>query len=38
MTLYGRDPLADCPYVRIAHDMGWGMGDPDSIRLVEEKP
>ncbi len=35
LTLFGKDPLRDCGYVRLADQMGWGVGDPSFIEVVE---
>lgn len=32
--LMGFDPLADCRYIRLAHDAGLGCGDPRQIEIV----
>ncbi|MBK9128765.1 MAG: DUF362 domain-containing protein [Phycisphaerales bacterium] len=32
--LMGFDPLRDCKYVRLAHELGLGCGDPARIELV----
>jgi len=32
--LMGFDPLADCRYIRLAHDAGLGCGDPREIEIV----
>ena len=32
--LMGFDPLADCKYIRLAHDAGLGCGDPRQIEIV----
>ncbi len=32
--LMGFDPLADCKYIRLAHDLGLGCGDPRDIEIV----
>lgn len=35
--LMGFDPLRDIKYVRLAHDMGLGCGDPREIEIVGDK-
>ena len=35
--LQGFDPLT-IPFIRIAHEMGLGVGDPDQIEIVGEDP
>lgn len=35
--LQGFDPL-EIPFIRIAHDMGLGVGDPQEIEIVGEDP
>jgi hypothetical protein len=32
--LMGFDPLNDCKFIRLAHDLGLGCGDPREIELV----
>ncbi len=32
--LMGFDPLADCRYIRLAHDLELGVGDPRAIEIV----
>jgi len=32
--LMGFDPLADCKYIRLAHERGLGVGDPHEIEVV----
>ncbi len=32
--LMGLDPLADCKFIRLAHDLGLGCGDPREIEIV----
>ena len=32
--LMGFDPLTDCKFVRLAHDLGLGVGDPREIEIV----
>jgi uncharacterized protein (DUF362 family) len=32
--LMGFDPLADCKYIRLAHEMGLGCGDVGAIEMV----
>jgi uncharacterized protein (DUF362 family) len=32
--LMGFDPLADCKYIRLAHERGLGVGDPREIEVV----
>ncbi len=32
--LMGMDPLRDCKYIRLAHDLGLGCGDVSQIELV----
>jgi len=32
--LMGFDPLRDCKYIRLAHELGLGCGDPARIELV----
>jgi uncharacterized protein (DUF362 family) len=32
--LMGFDPLNDCKFIRLAHDLGLGCGDPNEIELV----
>ena len=32
--LMGFDPLRDCRYIRLAHDLGLGCGDPREIEIV----
>jgi hypothetical protein len=32
--LMGFDPLADCRYIRLAHDAGLGCGDPSQIEIA----
>lgn len=32
--MMGMDPLADLKYIRLAHDMGLGCGDPGRIEIV----
>ncbi len=32
--LMGFDPLADCKYIRLAHDLGLGCGDVRDIQIV----
>jgi uncharacterized protein (DUF362 family) len=33
-SLMGFDPLKDCKYIRLAHEMGLGCGDVNEIELV----
>ncbi|MCH7703069.1 MAG: DUF362 domain-containing protein [Planctomycetes bacterium] len=35
--LMGFDPLADVKFIRIAHEMGLGCGDPSQIRIVGDE-
>jgi uncharacterized protein (DUF362 family) len=35
--LMGFDPLEDCKYVRLAHDMGLGVGDIRDIEIVGDE-
>ncbi len=32
--LMGFDPMKDCKFVRLAHDLGLGVGDPRDIEIV----
>lgn len=36
-ALMGLDPLKDCKYLRIAHEMGLGCGDVKDIEIVGDK-
>lgn len=35
--LMGFDPLSDCKYIRLAHDLGLGCGDPNEIEIVGDQ-
>jgi uncharacterized protein (DUF362 family) len=35
--LMGLDPMADCKYIRLAHDAGLGCGDPAKIKIVGDR-
>ena len=35
--LMGFDPMADCKFIRIAHELGLGCGDPREIEIVGDK-
>lgn len=32
--LMGMDPMRDCKYIRMAHELGLGCGDPNEIEIV----
>lgn len=35
--LMGFDPLSDCKYIRLAHDLGLGCGDTHDIEIVGDR-
>ena len=35
--LMGMDPLRDCKYIRLAHELGLGCGDVSQIEIVGDK-
>jgi hypothetical protein len=35
--MMGFDPLRDCKYIRLAHDLGLGCGDPGQIEIVGDR-
>ena len=35
--LMGMDPLRDCKYIRLAHDLGLGCGDVSQIEIVGDR-
>ncbi|GAB4315159.1 MAG: hypothetical protein Kow0059_07110 [Candidatus Sumerlaeia bacterium] len=36
-ALMGFDPLRDCKYIRLAHELGLGCGDPSQIQIVGDE-